>query len=152
MRNAPRASLGGKRAGKPAAAASCPVILFTAGDARFAVDAGAVKGIRDRDESASTQHADDEGLIDFSDCIGLGKGQLEHCVVLKPGDCSLGVTDVERITTLPRVVALPGLFRGAERAWYRGLILLDGEVIPLLRTEHWRQEVREKGRSGDGAA
>jgi len=150
MREAPRAPLGGARPEKPAAGVSFPVILFTAGGARFAVDAGAVKGICERDERDAAPGVADAGMIDFAERIGLGKGRLERCVVLKPGDCSLGVSDVERITSLPWVVALPGLFRGAEREWYRGLLLLDDEVVPLVRTEHWRRQAREKGGSGDG--
>ena len=59
-------------------------------------------------------------------------------MVFKPGECSLGVTEVERMTTLPKVVPLPGLFRGEERQWYRGLLLLENEVVPLVRTEYWR--------------
>jgi hypothetical protein len=72
---------------------------------------------------------------------------MERFVVLKPGDCSLGVTEVERMTSLPKVVPLPGLFRGAERQWYRGLLLLENEVIPLVRTEHWRQATPPPGRT-----
>jgi len=48
------------------------------------------------------------------------------------------VTEVERMTSLPKVVPLPGC-PGAERQWYRGLLLLENEVIPLVRTKYWRQ-------------
>jgi len=34
-------------------------------------------------------------------------------------------------------VPLPALFRGAERQWYRGLLLLENEVVPLVRAEYW---------------
>jgi hypothetical protein len=60
-------------------------------------------------------------------------------VVLKPGECALAVTGVERMADLPKAVPLPELFRGAERQWYRGLLLLDDEVVPLIRTNYWRK-------------
>ncbi len=64
-------------------------------------------------------------------------------MVLKPGECSLavtlGVTGVERMTSSPKMVPLPALFRGAERQWYRGLLLLENEVVPLVRAEYWRK-------------
>jgi len=68
--------------------------------------------------------------------------------VLKPGECSLGVTDVERITSIPRVVPASGTVRGAERQWYRGLLLLENEVVPLVRTDYWRKAamIAETGR------
>ncbi len=61
----------------------------------------------------------------------------------------LGVTEVERMTSLPRVVPLPGLFQGAERQWYRGLLLLENEVIPLVRTKYWRQAGAPLERAGE---
>ena len=116
-----------------------PVILFTAGGMRFAVDAGEVAEIRDDAERGAFNGFKGTEAVDFAQRVGLGAGSLEHFVVLKPGNCSLGVTAVERMTSLPRVAPLPGLFRGAERNWYRGLLLLENEVVPLVRTEYWRQ-------------
>jgi hypothetical protein len=26
-----------------------------------------------------------------------------------------------------------------ERSWYRGLLLLENEVVPLIRTDYWRK-------------
>jgi hypothetical protein len=135
---------------KPAMAATAgPVILFTAGGMRFAVEASEVAEIRDGAERGAIHGLKGTEAIDFALRVGLGAGRQEHFVVLKPGHCSLGVTEVERMTSLPRVAPLPGLFRGAERQWYRGLLLLENEVIPLVRTEHWRQIARPLEGSGD---
>jgi hypothetical protein len=127
------------RAAKPVTATTGPVILFTAGGARFAVEASEVEEIRDRDDRTAIRKLKGAEPIDFALQVGLGTGMLERHVVLKPGDCSLGVTEVERITSLPKLVPLPRLFRGIERQWYRGLLLLDNDVIPLVRTEYWRK-------------
>jgi len=139
---------------KPIVAATAgPVILFTAGGMRFAVEAGEVAEIRDGAERGAFNGFKASGAIDFAERVGLGAGRLEHFVVLKhspqqvksglagdpAGSCSLGVTAVERMTSLPRVAPLPALFQGAERQWYRGLLLLENEVVPLVRTEYWRQ-------------
>jgi len=137
---------------KPVAATAGPVILFTAGDMRFAVEANEVEEIRDRDERAAIRKLKGPESFDFALQVGLGPGILERFVVLKPGECSLGVTEVERITILPKVVPLPGVFRGAERQWYRGLLLLENEVIPLVRTEYWRTLALAKQKeTGSGA-
>jgi hypothetical protein len=120
-----------------APAASGPVILFTAGGVRFAIPSSEVEEIRDRDERTSLRKPKGTEPIDFALQVGLGTGTLERYVVLKPGDCSLGVTNVERIAISPRSVPLPAMFRGAERQWYRGLLLLENEVVPLVRAEYW---------------
>ena len=128
------------------AATAGPVILFTAGGMRFAVDAGEVAEIRDGAERGAFNGFKASGAIDFAERVGLGAGRLEHFVVLKHGSCSLGVTAVERMTSLPKVAPLPALFQGAERQWYRGLLLLENEVVPLVRTEYWRQPASPNGR------
>jgi hypothetical protein len=139
------------RSAKPVAATAGPVILFTAGGMRFAVEASEVEEIRDRDERAAIRKLKGPESIDFALQVGLGAGIMERFVVLKPGDCSLGVTEVERMTALPKVVPLPGMFRGAERQWYRGLLLLEKDVIPLVRTEYWRKAVTATKEIGSGA-
>jgi hypothetical protein len=114
-----------------------PVILFTAGGKRFAVEASEVEEIRDCDDRTSIRKLKGPEPVDFALHVGLGAGILERFVVLKPGVCSLAVSDVERMTSLPKLVPLPGLFRGAERQWYRGLLLLENDVVPLVRTRYW---------------
>jgi hypothetical protein len=127
------------RAVKPAPATAGPVILFTAGGMRFAVEADHVAEIRDREDRTAIRRLRGPELIDFAWQVGLGAGAQERFVVLKPGECALGVSEVERMTSLPRVVPLPAMFRGAERQWYRGLLLLEDDVVPLVRAEFWRQ-------------
>ena len=147
------------RLAKPVAAASGPpVILFTAGGVRFAVEANEVAEIRDGEERGAVCRQKSSEPVDFARQVGLGEGRVVRFLVLKPGECSpgvilsatLGVTEVERMTSLPKVVPLPGLFQGAERQWYRGLLLLENEVIPLVRTKYWRQAAAPPGRTGSG--
>jgi len=123
----------------PAALTAGPVILFTAGGMRFAVAADEVQEVRGGDERTTMRKLKGTELIDFALQVGLGEGILERLLVLKPGECALEVTDVERMASIPKVVSLPGMFRGMERQWYRGLLLLENEVVPLVRTEFWRK-------------
>ncbi|MGC2209354.1 MAG: hypothetical protein WA532_04495 [Candidatus Korobacteraceae bacterium] len=143
------------RLAKPVAATAGPVILFTAGGVRFAVEANEVEEIRDGEERGAACRLKGSKAIDFARQVGLGAGRLVRYLVIKPGDgasggVTLGVTEVERMTSLPKVVPLPGLFQGAERQWYRGLLLLENEVIPLVRTKYWRQAGAPPGRTGTG--
>ena len=138
MKELERRPLSPVRPVAPAAGSVGPVILFTAGGMRFAIEAGEVQEIRDSDERTISRKLKGTGPIDFALQVGLGAGILEHLVVLKPGECALAVTEVERMATIPKVVPLPGMFRGAERQWYRGLLLLEDEVVPLVRTQYWR--------------
>lgn len=131
------------RPAKLLAATAGPVILFTAGGVRFAIPSTEVEEIRDRDDRTAIRKLKGTEAIDFALHVGLGAGILERYVVLKPGECSLGVslgvTYVERMASSPKLVPLPTLFRGAERHWYRGLLLLEDEVVPLVRAEYWRK-------------
>lgn len=139
MKEIERRPLFVSRSAKPVVATAGPVILFTAGGVRFAIEASEVEEIRDRDDRTANRKLKGQEPIDFALHVGLGVGILERFVVLKSGEVSLGVTEVERMTILPKVVPLPGLFRGAERQWYRGLLVLENDVIPLVRPEYWRK-------------
>lgn len=116
-----------------------PVILFTAGGVRFAVEASQVQEVLGGDERTTRMKPKVTVPLDFALQVGLGAGILERLLVLKPGDCALAVTGVERMTATPRLTPLPGIFRGMERSWYRGLLLLENEVVPLIRTDYWRK-------------
>jgi hypothetical protein len=140
------------RTEKAVAPTAGPVILFTAGGSRFAVEANQVEEIRDREDRTAIRRTRGPELIDFAWYVGLGAGSLERLVILKPGECALGVTGVERMTTLPRAVPLPAMFCGAERQWYRGLLLLEDEVVPLIRAEFWRQPAQFASSAGNACS
>ena len=78
------------RSAKPVAATAGPVILFTAGGMRFAVEASEVEEIRDRDDRTAIRKLKGSESIDFALQVGLGAGILERFVVLKPGDVLSG--------------------------------------------------------------
>jgi hypothetical protein len=45
---------------------------------------------------------------------------------------ALLVDGIEKMPTMSRLQALPGAFCHEERAWYRGLTVLDQNVIPVV--------------------
>ena len=139
VKEMPRQAAFVSRLAKPVAATAGPVILFTAGGVRFAVEASQVQEVLGGDERTTRLKPKVTHPMDFALQVGLGAGILERLLVLKPGDCALGVMGVERMAAVPRLAALPGIFRGMERSWYRGLLLLENEVVPLIRTDYWRK-------------
>ena len=130
------------------------MILFTAGGVRFAVEASEVEEIRDGEERGCGMPQTEGFRADrFRPAGRAGSRKPGALLVLKPGEGArrtLGVTEVERMTSLPKVVPLPGLFRGAERQWYRGLLLLENEVVPLVRTRVLAAGHAPPGRTGMG--
>ena len=76
------------RLAKPVAATAGPVILFTAGGVRFAVEANEVEEIRDGEERGAVCRLKGSEAIDFARQVGLGAGRVVRFLVLKPGECS----------------------------------------------------------------
>ena len=45
---------------------------------------------------------------------------------------ALLVDAIEKMTTMTKLQALPGAFCHEERVWYRGLTVIDQNVIPVV--------------------
>jgi hypothetical protein len=45
---------------------------------------------------------------------------------------ALLIDGIEKMTTMTHLQALPGAFCHEERGWYRGLTVLDQNVIPVV--------------------
>jgi chemotaxis signal transduction protein len=52
--------------------------------------------------------------------------------LLRNSRIALLVDGIEKMTTMTRLLALPGAFCNEERAWYRGLTVLDQNVVPVV--------------------
>jgi chemotaxis signal transduction protein len=52
--------------------------------------------------------------------------------LLRKAPVALLVDGIEKMTTMMRLQALPGAFCHDERNWYRGLTVLDQNVIPVV--------------------
>ena len=125
------------------------VILFSVGRFKFAIAAGAVNEIRGL-----------EGLQEFT-LVGISARLEKLKYTLERGGTTYFVVDAARHFQLPRsspgrvlilrntptavlvdatdrmldifaLHALPRAFTGDERFWYRGLAVLNGEVVPVV--------------------
>jgi chemotaxis signal transduction protein len=125
------------------------VILFSVGGFKFAIAAGAVKEIRSM-----------EGLREFALggiaarieklCYTLERGGATYFVVdaarhfhlpaaspgrvliLRNSSTAVLVDSTDRMTDISVLHALPRAFIRDERTWYRGLAVVNGEVVPVV--------------------
>ena len=56
-------------------------------------------------------------------------------MVLRHAPAAVMVDAIERMQEIDSIQALPAAFRGEERNWYRGLTVVKGRVIPVVRPE-----------------
>jgi len=155
------------------------VILFMVGGSRFAIAANAVDEIRNLDELAPLPAAlkhprlakvkftlvrgkkDPDKVffvVDAAAHFDIDKAEPQRVLVLRNSATAVQVGNIDRMTQISTVVALPLAFSGQERAWYRGLALLQEQVVPLVAPEaflnkgeqavmqaSWRGHVAAKG-------
>ena len=125
------------------------VIVFTVGGYRFAIAAAAVKeirGLEDLHEFAlggiSGQIAklkytlERDGktyfVVDAARHFQLLESRPTRVMVLRNTHAGVLVDSTDRIMEIFALLALPQAFRGEERAWYRGLAVLNGSVVPVV--------------------
>lgn len=132
------------------------VILFKVGTNRFAIAANAVDEIRNLDGVSPLPPAlrhqrlsrvkamlvrekkDPDKIffvVDAAAQFGLDAVEPGRVLVLRQSCAALQVESIDRMTQITTVVALPAAFSGQERAWYRGLAVLDDQVVPLVNAE-----------------
>ena len=129
--------------------ASEAVIVFAVSGRRFAIAAAAVGEIRgaeglrkfDLDTRALRITRPDFMLerggksyfvIDAGHHFHLAPAVPGRVLILRPGSAALLVESTDRIMEISVLHALPRAFCRDERNWYRGLAVLDGEVLPVV--------------------
>lgn len=155
------------------------VILFMVGGSRFAIAANAVDEIRNLDDLAPLPAAlrhprlakvkftlvrgkkDPDKVffvVDAAAHFEIDKAEPQRILVLRNSYAAVQVGNIDRMTQISTVVALPLAFGGQERTWYRGLALLNEQVVPLVAPEaflnkgeqavmqaSWRGHIAAKG-------
>ncbi len=132
------------------------VILFGVGDFTFAIAAAVVDEIRNTDGLQPIGVAGDmrvpkvkyrlkrDGrtfyVVDAGQYFRMLPAQATRLLLLRDSHVAVLVSHVDRMTEIGNVLALPHAFRGEERAWYRGLTVLDASgdmpvVVPVVRPE-----------------
>jgi chemotaxis signal transduction protein len=125
------------------------IILFRAGNQIFAISSASVQEVRSVDSLAGAavdisesslvqvRHAIPRGdrnlyVVNAPLHFGLRPTPSALIFLLRNSRVGLLVDGIEKMTTMSRLQALPGAFCHEERRWYRGLTVLDQNVIPVV--------------------
>jgi chemotaxis signal transduction protein len=125
------------------------IILFRASTQIFAISSASVQEVRSVDSLAGAavdvndpslakvHHAIRRGdrnlyVVNASLHFGLRPTPAALIFLLRKSRIALLVDGIEKMTSMTRLLALPGAFCHDERAWYRGLTVLDQNVIPVV--------------------
>lgn len=125
------------------------VILFTVGEFRFAIAAGAVSEIRSMD--GLERFSGERGhraiarvdytlqrngatffVVNAARHFGLASAKPNRVLVLQHAPVAVLVDSTDRMAEISLLHSLPTSFQGEERTWYRGLAILNGEVLPVV--------------------
>src|SRR5689334_3086372 len=120
--------------GQPPTRKNHAVIVFWVGSYRMGIEAGALKEIRNDHRQTATEIWG-ATIVSSHAIFGVATGKEEHLLLIRPGRVAIRVDRVERMIETGAVLPLPRAFQGAEREWYRGLVM-DGEIVfPMLNPE-----------------
>jgi chemotaxis signal transduction protein len=125
------------------------IILFRASTQVFAISSASVQEVRSVDSLAGVaadlneptllkvRHAIRRGdrnlyVVNAALHFGLRASHAALILLLRRSRVALLVDGIEKMTTMSRLQALPSAFCHEERAWYRGLAVLDQNVIPVV--------------------
>lgn len=128
------------------------VILFSVGGSKFAIAASAVEEIRDlvglqraglgtlqQKFAKVKQTFERQGqryfVVDACEHFHLATARPSRLLVLRHAAAAVIVDAIDCMLELSSLQALPRPFSGEERNWYRGLAVVDGKVIPVVRPE-----------------
>jgi len=146
------------------------VILFAVAGHTFAIAASAIEEIRSTDgfSSAASEialkaipkvlHRLRRGrkwyyVVNACAHFDLPVSRPTLVLVLRHSEVAFLVDQIDRIETISRLMVIPQSFSGAERAWYRGLTLIDNQVVPVLNPDGLltRDELAQLGALDDRA-
>ena len=123
------------------------MILFWVGGFSFAVAATAVDEIREvtglqefPSRLAKVTHTlERQGrhyfVVDAARHFRLMAADSTRLMVLRNSPVAVIVDAIDRMQEIQSIHALPEGFHGEERIWYRGLTLLKGKVVPVVRPD-----------------
>lgn len=128
------------------------VILFTVGGFKFAIAASSVKEIRGtvglheiKLEGMAPQMEklrfilEREGatyfVVDARRYFHLSQSAPGRVLILNGSLAALLVDSTDRMTDISALHALPRAFTQEERIWYRGLAVVEGQVVPVVNPD-----------------
>ena len=128
------------------------VIVFSVAGAMFAIAASAVDEIRDLTAlqkftlgtaqqrlARVKQTLERQGrryfVVDACEHFHLAMARPSRLLVLRHAAVAVAVDAIDCMLELNALQALPRAFSGEERNWYRGLAVVKGRVVPVIRPE-----------------
>jgi chemotaxis signal transduction protein len=142
------------------------VILFSVGGFKFAIAAGAVNEIRGMEglqdftlgaisaRVEKLRHTLERGgttyfVVDAAKHFHLANSAPGRVMILRNSPTAVLVDATDRMMDIFALHALPRAFTGDERVWYRGLAVVNGEVVPVVNPGAFlskaEQELLNKG-------
>lgn len=128
------------------------VILFAVAGHTFAIAASAIEEIRSTDgfSSATSEialrnipkvlHRLRRGrkwyyVVNACAHFDLPRSRPTLILVLRHSCIAVLVDQIDRMETISRLMVVPRSFSGPERVWYRGLTLINDNVVPVLNPD-----------------
>jgi chemotaxis signal transduction protein len=126
------------------------VILFTVGGFKFAIAASAVRevrGLEGLEPRASAgaapvripkvgftleRNGSTYFVVDAATHFHLPPSKPVRVLVLRNEPVGLLLDSTDRIMEISTLHELPLAFTGDERSWYRGLAIMNGDVVPVV--------------------
>ena len=128
------------------------IILFRVSGHLFAVSSGSVQEVRSVDSLAGSAteitapglkkvrhivRRGDKSLFVVNGALHFGLPLTSGLLVfvLRRTRTALLIDGIEKMTTMTRLQALPQAFCNEERNWYRGVTVLDQNIVPVVKPE-----------------
>ena len=128
------------------------IILFRCSNQLFAISSASVQEVRSVDNLAGAatdiagagipkvRHVLRRGektifVVNAALHFGLRPSPPALIFLLRRSRVALLIDGIEKMTTMSRLQALPGAFCHGERQWYRGITVLDQDVLPVVNPE-----------------
>ena len=125
------------------------IILFRSSNQVFAISSGSVQEVRSVDSLSGAaleiseprvdkvRHALKRGdrnlyVVNAALHFGLRAFPAALIFLIRKSRVALLIDGIEKMSTMTRLQALPAAFCHEERHWYRGLTVLDQNVIPVV--------------------
>jgi chemotaxis signal transduction protein len=129
-----------------------PVILFAIGDHSFAISANAVEEIRNlaglapcgasfafpklgKIKFTLQRNAKTYLVVDSNLHFRMLPSRSTRLLVLRHAPVAVLVDRIDRMMEIAMIHRLPKAFMGEERNWYRGLAVIQDQIVPLVRPE-----------------
>ena len=137
------------------------VILFSVGGFKFAIAAGAVNEIRGLEglqdftlggisaRVDKLRHTLERGgttyfVVDAARHFHLAQSAPARVLILRNSPTAVLVDATDRMMDIFALHALPRAFTGDERVWYRGLAVVNGEVVPVVNPGAFLSEAEQE--------